>query len=203
MKIICVGRNYAAHIEELNSERPVSPVIFLKPDTALLRNNLPFYYPEFSKEIHYECELVIRICKEGRHIAERFAPTYYDQVGLGVDFTARDLQNNLKDKGLPWELCKAFDHSAVISKFIPKENFKDLQNINFSFFQNGIKKQEVNTSQMLFKIDEIVTFVSQYFTFKIGDLIFTGTPAGVGEIKIGDRLSGRLENELMFDFAVK
>lgn len=203
MKIICVGRNYTAHIEELNSERPDSPVIFLKPDTSLLRNNLPFYYPSFSKEIHYECELVIKICKEGRHIAEKFAPTYYDQVGLGVDFTARDLQNNLKGKGLPWELCKAFDHSAVISKFISKENFSNLQDINFSFFQNGIKKQEVNTSQMLFKIDEIIAFVSQYFTFKIGDLIFTGTPAGVGEIQIGDRLSGRLENELMFDFGVK
>ncbi len=203
MKIICVGRNYAAHIEELNSERPQAPVIFLKPDTSLLRNNLPFYYPSFSKEIHYECELVIRICKEGRHIAEKFAHTYYDQIGLGVDFTARDLQNSLKNKGLPWELCKSFDHSAVISKFLSKENFNDLQNINFSFYQNGIKKQDVNTSQMLFNIDEIITFVSEYFTFKIGDLIFTGTPSGVGEIKIGDRLTGKLEDEIMFDFGVK
>ena len=203
MKIICVGRNYAEHAAELGNEKPSEPIIFIKPDTAILRNNLPFYYPEFSKEINYECELVVRICKEGKHIAQKFAHTYYDQVALGVDFTARDLQGKLRDKGLPWELSKAFDHSAVISRFFAKEKYPDLQKVNLSFFQNDIKKQEENTSKMIFTIDEIIAYASKFFTFKIGDLIYTGTPKGVGEIKIGDQLKGYLENELMFDFQVK
>ena len=203
MKIICVGRNYAEHAAELGNEKPSEPIIFIKPDTAILRNNLPFYYPEFSKEINYECELVVRICKEGKHIAQKFAHTYYDQVALGVDFTARDLQGKLRDKGLPWELSKAFDHSAAISRFFAKEKYPDLQKVNLSFFQNDIKKQEENTSKMIFTIDEIIAYASKFFTFKIGDLIYTGTPKGVGEIKIGDQLKGYLENELMFDFQVK
>ena len=203
MKIFCVGRNYAEHAAELNNERPEEPIIFMKPDTALLKNNNPFYYPDFSKEINYECELVVRINKEGKHISEKFAHKYYDQIGLGVDFTARDLQNKLKAKGLPWELSKAFDQSAYVSEFLAKNKYIDVQSLNFSFFLNEEKKQEVNTQEMIFKIDEIISFISKFYTLKTGDLLFTGTPKGVGAIKIGDKLKGYIENELMFDFEVK
>lgn len=203
MKIICVGRNYAEHAAELQNEKPVEPVIFLKPDTALLKNNQPFYHPSFSEEIHYECEVVVRICREGKHIESKFSHKYYDQIGLGIDFTARDLQNNLKSKGLPWELSKAFDNSAVVSAFIHKEEFANTNSLSFKFLQNQEEKQNGNTSEMLFCVDEIIAFVSKYITLKTGDYIFTGTPKGVGKISIGDVLTGYLENQKMFEFEVK
>jgi 2-keto-4-pentenoate hydratase/2-oxohepta-3-ene-1,7-dioic acid hydratase in catechol pathway len=203
MKIICVGRNYAEHATELGNERPTEPVIFLKPDTALLRPNLPFYHPGFSQEIHYECELVVRICKEGKHISPLFASKYYEQIGLGIDFTARDLQNTLKAKGLPWELAKAFDNSAVCSPFLAKDKFPNLKNVHFQLYQNEKVVQTGNTQEMLFAIDEIIVFVSQYFTLKIGDLIYTGTPKGVGKIAIGDMLEGFLEGNKMFSVEIK
>jgi acylpyruvate hydrolase len=203
MKILAIGRNYTDHISELNNDRPDAPVIFTKPDTAILKNNAPFYYPDFSNEIHYELEVVIRISKEGKHIEEKFAHKYYDAIGLGIDFTARDLQEKAKSKGLPWTLAKGFNGSAPISEFIPKENFKDLQNICFSLLQNGEKKQEGNTAMMLWKIDEIIAFISRFITFKKGDILFTGTPSGVGPVKIGDRLEAFLEKEKMMDFEIK
>ena len=203
MKIFCVGRNYAEHAAELGNEKPEEPVIFLKPDTALLRNNAPFYFPDFSHEIHYECELVVRICREGKHIATQFAHKYYDQVALGIDFTARDLQDKLKAKGLPWELSKGFDNSAVVSHFVAKEKFQDLQNLHFRFTLNEAERQKACTASMLFSIDEIVSFISAYFTLKTGDLIFTGTPKGVGKVKIGDVLEGYLEEEIMYSVEIK
>jgi len=203
MKIICVGMNFAEHASELGNEKPSQPVIFMKPDTALLRQNKPFYHPDFSNEIHFECELVIRICKEGKHIEPKFAYKYYDQVGLGIDFTARDLQKKFKENGLPWELAKAFDHSAVVSEFISKDKFENVQNLNFSFLLNGIIKQEGHTSEMIFGVDEVISFISRFFTLKTGDIIFTGTPKGVGKITIGDRLEAYLEGEKMLDFEIK
>ncbi|MDD4191642.1 MAG: fumarylacetoacetate hydrolase family protein [Mangrovibacterium sp.] len=204
MKIICVGRNYGAHIRELNSEVPEEPVIFMKPDSALLRNNDPFYIPDFSNDLHYECELVIRIKRLGSHIEPRFANRYYDEIGLGIDFTARDLQNKLKDKGLPWEKCKAFDRSAVISaNFVSKTNLPDVHSIKFELRKNGVTVQQGDSARMLFPVDELISHVSRYFTLKIGDLLFTGTPAGVGPVAIGDRLAGFLEGIKMFDFYVK
>lgn len=203
MKIICVGRNYAEHAAELQNDKPTEPVIFLKPDTALLKNNQPFYHPNFSEEIHYECEVVVRICREGKHIDPKFSHKYYDQIGLGVDFTARDLQNSLKSKGLPWELSKSFDNSAVVSAFIPKEEFANINSLNFKLFQNQQEKQNGNTTEMLFNVDEIISFVSKYITVKTGDYIFTGTPKGVGKISIGDVLEGYLENRKMFEFEVR
>jgi acylpyruvate hydrolase len=203
MKIICVGRNYAEHAAELQNDKPTEPVIFLKPDTALLKNNQPFYHPNFSKEIHYECEVVVRICREGKHIEPKFSHKYFDQIGLGVDFTARDLQNDLKSKGLPWELSKSFDNSAVISSFISTEEFEEVNNLHFKLFQNNIEKQSCNTSEMIFNIDQIISFVSKYITVKTGDYIFTGTPKGVGKISIGDVIEGYLEDRKMFEFEVK
>lgn len=202
MKIICIGRNYSEHIKELNNETPDEPVIFIKPDSALLRNNAPFFIPDFSNEIHYEVELVIKINKLGKHIPVEFAKDYYTEIGLGIDFTARDLQSKLKEKGLPWEKAKGFDHSAVISKFIPSQNF-DLEDLNFSLVKNGSLVQAGNTKQMIHSIDEIIAHVSQYFTLKIGDYIFTGTPAGVGKVNTNDHLIGKIEDEVMFDFRVK
>lgn len=202
MKIICIGRNYSEHIKELNNETPDEPVIFIKPDSALLRNNAPFFIPDFSNEIHYEVELVIKINKLGKHIPVEFAKDYYTEVGLGIDFTARNLQSKLKEKGLPWEKAKGFDHSAVISKFIPSQNF-DLEDLNFSLVKNGSIVQAGNTKQMIHSIDEIIAHVSQYFTLKIGDYIFTGTPAGVGKVNTNDHLIGKIEDEVMFDFLVK
>ncbi|MBB6460643.1 fumarylacetoacetate hydrolase family protein [Flammeovirga kamogawensis] len=203
MKIICIGRNYVDHIAELNNERPTEPVIFTKPETAVLKNNDPFYYPEFSNDIHHEVELVVKICKGGKYIQEKFAHRYYEEVGLGIDFTARDVQSRLKAKGLPWELAKAFNDSAPISKFQPIANFKDIQDINFSVSLNGEEKQSGNSSMMLWNVNEIIAFVSKYITLKKGDFIFTGTPKGVGPVKIGDRIEGFIEGEKLLDFEVK
>ncbi|MBA4056324.1 MAG: 2-hydroxyhepta-2,4-diene-1,7-dioate isomerase [Marivirga sp.] len=204
MRIFAVGRNYAEHIKELNNERPEEPVIFTKPDTAMLRNNAPFYYPDFSKDVHYEVELVLRICKEGKNIEEKFAHKYYDAIAIGVDFTARDLQQKAKEKGLPWDIAKGFNGSAPVSdKFIPVSDFKDLKNINFSLSVDGEIKQQGNTSLMLFSFDYIILYLSRFFTLRTGDLIFTGTPKGVGPVKVGNVLSAYVENEKLLEFEVK
>lgn len=203
MKIIAVGRNYTAHAEELNNPIPESPVIFLKPDTALLKDNKPFYIPDFSSDIHFELELVLRVCKEGKHIAEKFASRYYDEIGLGIDFTARDIQNTHKEKGLPWELAKAFDHSAAISSFIPKDQFEDLYNLQFELRLNGETRQTGDTSYLLFSYEKIIAFVSRYITLKKGDLIFTGTPKGVGRVKQGDKLEAWLQDRQLLKFDIK
>lgn len=202
MKIICIGRNYVAHIEELGNERPEHPIIFMKPDTALLKNNDPFYYPDFSADIHHELEVLVKIKREGKSIDKNFASNYYDEIGLGIDFTARDIQARLKEKGHPWELAKGFNGAAPISKFISKEG-KDLTNLTFRLIKNGQEVQNGNTSHMLWPIDELIAYVSKYILLKTGDIIFTGTPAGVGPVKIGDRLVGYLEGQEMFDFEVK
>lgn len=204
MKIICVGRNYVAHVKELNSEMPDEPVLFMKPDSALLRNNDPFYIPDWSNDLHHEVELIVRIKKLGKHVEKRFAHRYYTEIGLGIDFTARDVQNELKDKGLPWEKSKSFDHSAVICpEFVPVESLPDRNAIHFRLDINGKTVQDGNSALMIFPIDEVITHVSKYFTLKIGDLIYTGTPAGVGPVKVGDRLEGYLEGRKMFDFMIK
>ena len=204
MKIICIGRNFSEHAKELGNQEPTEPVLFLKPDTALLRNNNPFFIPDFSKEIHHEVEIVIKINRLGKNIQPRFANKYFSEIGLGIDFTARDLQSKLRNEGLPWEKAKAFDSSAVVSKkFIPKSEIGDLDNLNFSLEKNGIKVQEGNTNQMIFKIEEIICYVSKFFTLKIGDLIYTGTPSGVGEVSINDELVGYLNNRKLLDFKVK
>jgi 2-keto-4-pentenoate hydratase/2-oxohepta-3-ene-1,7-dioic acid hydratase in catechol pathway len=203
MKIICIGRNYAEHIEELNNERPEEPVIFIKPDSAVLPKEQDFYIPEFSQEVHYELEVLVKIKKVGKHIDKKFAPNYYDEVSLGIDFTARDLQEALKAKGLPWEKAKGFDGAAVIGKWVPKSNYEDLNNINFSLFKNQKQVQVGNTSLMLWKIDEIIAYVSSFFMLKKGDVIFTGTPAGVGKISANDYLSATLENEELLSVKIK
>ena len=203
MKIIAVGRNYIDHAKELNNPVPEKPVIFLKPDTAVLKENKDFYYPEFSKDVHFEVELVLRICNEGKHVSKKFAHKYYDAIGLGIDFTARDLQSELKTKGLPWELAKAFDHSAVVGEFIPKDNIEQLENINFSLKKNEETVQQGNSADMIFDFDSLITFVSKYITLRKGDLIYTGTPAGVGPIQIGDKLEGFLEEKSMFTCQIK
>lgn len=204
MKIICVGRNYVAHAKELNNEVPDEPVLFLKPDTALLRNNDPFYIPDWSGNVHHEVELIVRINRIGKNIDKKFAHRYYDEIGLGIDFTARDVQDKLKEKGLPWEKSKAFDHSAVICReFVNVDALPDQNAINFHLDINGKAVQQGNSSLMIFSVDNIISQVSKYFTLKIGDLIYTGTPAGVGPVKIGDRLEGYLEGQKMFDFFVK
>lgn len=203
MKILAIGRNYAEHIAELNNERPDEPVIFSKPDTAILRDNEPFYYPDFSQDIHHELEVIVKISKVGKNIDAKFAHKYYDEIGVGIDFTARDVQSKLKAKGLPWELAKAFNGSAPISGFVPKTNFTDLKNLNFHLEVNGEVRQQGNTSMMLWNIDEIIAFVSRYFTLKQGDILFTGTPKGVGAVQIGDRLCAYLEGQKMLDFEVK
>jgi len=203
MKIICIGRNYAAHAEELNNPVPKEPVIFLKPDTALLPKKMPFFYPSFSKEINFEVELVIKIDRVGKSIPEKFAHKYYSELTVGIDFTARDLQQNLKEKGLPWEKAKAFDGSAPVGKFISKDKFENLNDLSFSLNANGEQKQLGNTSNMLNGIDQIIAHISQYFTLKIGDLIFTGTPKGVGPIAIGDHFECFLEEEKVMDLKVR
>lgn len=204
MRIFAIGRNYAEHIKELNNERPDEPVIFTKPDTAVLRNNAPFYLPDFSSDIHHEVELVLRICKEGKNIQEKFANKYYDAIGIGIDFTARDLQQKAKEKGLPWDIAKGFNGSAPISdKFIPVTSFSDLKNINFSLTINGELKQQGNTSLMLFNFDFIISYLSKFFTLRTGDLIFTGTPKGVGPVKVGNVLSAYIEDEKLLEFEVK
>ncbi|MFC2124458.1 fumarylacetoacetate hydrolase family protein [Bacteroidota bacterium] len=203
MKIICIGRNYVEHIEELNNEKPDEPVIFTKPDTAILRKNTPFFYPGISQDIHYEVELVIKIKKIGKNISERFANSYYEEIGLGIDFTARDLQSKAKEKGLPWALAKGFDGSAPVSNFIPVSQLKDLKDIDFSLKVDGELRQQGNSGLMLFTFDQIVTYVSRFITLKQGDLIFTGTPKGVGPIKIGNKLEGYIGDEKMLNVAIK
>ena len=202
MKIFGIGRNYAAHIEELNNERPDEPIIFTKPETALLTRNRPFYYPGFSKDIHFEVEILLKICKVGKNIDEKFAHTYYDEIGIGIDLTARDLQTKAKSKGLPWAIAKGFNDSAPLSTFAPKEDF-DLGNLNFSLIQNGEVKQQGNTSLMLFSFDYMVSYLSKYFLLKKGDIIFTGTPKGVGPIAIGDSLECFIEDKKMLHVDVK
>jgi acylpyruvate hydrolase len=203
MKILCIGRNYADHISELNNERPTEPVIFLKPDTSILKDNEPFYHPDFSNDIHHEVEIVLKINKVGKNIEAKFAHKYYDEIGIGIDFTARDIQSKLKEKGLPWEKAKAFNGSAPISGFVPISQYTDLKSLNFHLEVNGEIKQKGNTLMMLWNFDEIIAEVSKYFTLKTGDLIFTGTPAGVGKIVVGDRLSAFIENKEMMSFEVK
>lgn len=203
MKIICIGRNYVKHIEELNSERPDEPVIFLKPDSSILRKNRPFFIPDFSNDLHHEVELVLKIDKVGKSISRKFASRYYSSVGLGIDFTARDLQNKLKDKGLPWEKSKAFDFSAAISTdFIPLDEL-NANNIRFRLDINGETRQTGDSSHMIFPFDELIEHISKFFTLKTGDLIYTGTPAGVSTVKINDRLEGYIEDRKMFDFLIK
>lgn len=203
MKIICVGRNYAKHIEELNNTRPDKPVIFVKPDSSRLKNGKPFFYPEHSQDIHFEAELVLRVCKNGKHIQPQFAKDYVNEITVGIDFTARDTQSELKSKGLPWELAKAFDDSAAIGDFKTLNDFPSIDNINFSLEKNGAEVQNGNSSMMLFSIYELIAFVSKYISLKQGDLIFTGTPAGVGPIAIGDEFIGKLEGTEVLKTRVK
>ena len=203
MKIICVGRNYAAHIAELQNERPAHPVLFIKPDSAVLLKNNPFIIPEFSSDIHYEVELLVKIKRIGKYIDRKFAHKYYNQIGLGIDFTARDVQSELKAKGLPWEKAKAFDGSAVIGNFTDKSDFDDLDEIGFSLERNGDVVQRGNSGLMLWKIDELIEYISKYFTLKIGDVIFTGTPAGVGRVAPGDQLKGYIGESEFFNIKVK
>jgi 2-keto-4-pentenoate hydratase/2-oxohepta-3-ene-1,7-dioic acid hydratase in catechol pathway len=203
MKIICIGRNYVKHIEELQNERPDEPVVFLKPDSAILLKQHPFVIPEFSDDVHHEVEILVKINKVGKYIEPKFAPNYYDEIGLGIDFTARDLQSKLKEKGLPWEKSKAFDGSAVIGEFLSKKDFNSLESINFELVNNGKVVQSGNTSHMLWKIDELVSHVSQFFTLKKGDIIFTGTPEGVSAVKPNDILEGYIENKKSFRIQVK
>ncbi len=203
MKIICIGRNYVKHAEELNNEVPEKPLFFMKPETALIRSKLPFYYPDFSQNIHYEAELVLRICKLGRHIQKRFAHTYYDAIGVGLDFTARDLQDACKKKGHPWEVAKAFDGSAAISEFVPLSQLDYPDDIRFSLKKNGAIVQEGSSTQMIHDFDELISHISKFVTLKIGDMLFTGTPAGVGPVMIGDKLELFLEGRSMLTLPVK
>lgn len=203
MKIICIGRNYADHAKEMHAEKPSQPVFFMKPDTAILPRKSPFFYPEFTKDLHYECELVVRICRVGKNISKKFAPKYYNEIGLGIDFTARDLQQICKEKGLPWELGKAFDHSAPLSETFVDKSELNLEDLNFSLYKNEEKVQQGTSKDMLFSIDEIIAYVSQFMTLKIGDLIFTGTPAGVGPVQIGDQLTGYLEDRKILELKIK
>ena len=203
MKIICIGRNYAKHIEELQNEKPENPVIFLKPDSAILVKNQPFFIPPFSNNVHYEVEILVKINKVGKYIDEKFAHKYYDEIGLGIDFTARDIQDVCKDKGLPWEKAKAFDGSAVIGKFLPKESIGDLQNLKFTLHKNNELVQDGNTNAMLWKVDELIAYVSQFFTLKKGDVLFTGTPAGVGKVHENDILIGAIMEKELFKIKIK
>jgi len=203
MKLICIGRNYTEHIEELENEKPTDPVVFLKPDTAILLKKQPFFIPDFSDEIHHEVEVLVKINRVGKHIDKKFAHKYYNEIGLGIDFTARDLQSKLKAKGLPWEKAKAFDGAAVLGLWLPKTEFKDVNNIRFSLKKNNNIVQKGNTSHMLWKIDELIEYVSKYFTLKIGDIIFTGTPAGVGKVVANDTLKGYIGDKELFSIIVK
>ena len=203
MKIICIGRNYPEHIAELNNERPTEPVVFIKPDSAVLLKHHPFVIPEFSDNVQHEIEIIVKINKVGKYIDIKFAHKYYDEIGVGIDFTARDLQDKLKAKGLPWEKAKAFDGSAVIGDFMLKKDFNNLECLNFELFKNGISVQKSSTKEMMWKIDEIIAHVSQYFTLKIGDIIFTGTPSGVDKVSENDVLEGFLEGNKLFKIQVK
>ena len=203
MKIFAIGQNYVEHNKELNSKNPTEPVVFMKPDTSLLKNNKPFYIPDFTNELHYETELIIKFNRLGKNIDSIFANRYYAEIGLGIDFTARDLQRKLKTEGKPWEISKAFDNSAVIGNFLPVTELGDVQNIQFRLDLNGKTVQNGNSSDMIFQINELVAYVSRFFTIKIGDLLFTGTPVGVGKVEVGDRLEGYIFNNKMFDFLIK
>lgn len=203
MKLICIGRNYTEHIKELENEKPTDPVVFLKPDTAILLKKQPFFIPEFSNDVHHEVEILVKINRVGKYIDKKFAHKYYNEIGIGIDFTARDLQAKLKAKGLPWEKAKAFDGAAVIGEWLPKNDFEDLDNINFSLKKNDVTVQQGNTSLMLWKVDELIEYVSKYFTLKIGDIIFTGTPAGVGKVSPNDKLKGYIEDKELFSITVK
>lgn len=203
MKIICIGRNYVNHIAELNNERPDEPVIFMKPDTAILPKKTPFTIPEYSNDVHHEVEILVKIAKVGKYIDTKFAHKYYDEIGLGIDFTARDIQNKLKEKGLPWEKAKAFDGSAIIGDFHPKSSFNSIENITFELKNNGKTVQTGNTSHMLWKIDEIISYISQFFTLKKGDIIFTGTPEGVAKVLPNDILEGFIENKKVLRLHIK
>ncbi len=202
MKIICIGRNYAEHAKEMKSDVPTEPVFFLKPETALLKDK-DFYYPEFTKDLHHEVEIVLKISKNGKHIAEEFASQYYNEIGIGIDFTARDLQMKCKEKGLPWEKAKAFDSAAPIGDFVPKENFTSLKNISFQLNINGNQRQVGNTKDLIFSFEKIISYVSQFITLKTGDLIFTGTPEGVSAVNIGDVLEASIENKKMLHLNIK
>ncbi len=203
MKIICIGRNYSEHAKELNNAVPTEPVFFLKPDSALLIRNRPFFYPDFTKDLHYECEIVLKITKVGKCIAEKFAHSYIGAIGIGIDFTARDLQQKAKDKGLPWEKAKAFDFSAPISQFIPVEEIQDINSIKFSLLKNGTKVQDGDTAEMIFSFENIISYVSQFMTLKTGDLIYTGTPAGVGPVQIGDKLEAYIGERKMLSCTIR
>jgi 2-keto-4-pentenoate hydratase/2-oxohepta-3-ene-1,7-dioic acid hydratase in catechol pathway len=203
MKIIAIGRNYINHAKELNNPVPENPIFFMKPDSAIIQNNRPFFYPDFSKDIHHEIEIVVKINRLGKNIEERFAHRYYDEIALGVDFTARDLQKKAKEKGLPWEIAKAFDGSAPLSKFLKLSDLPNIQNINFNLLKNGEEVQKGNTIDMIFSVDKLIAYVSQFITLKIGDLIFTGTPEGVGSVDINDHLEGFIEGQKLIDFYVK
>jgi len=203
MKLICIGRNYTAHIEELENERPKDPVVFIKADSAILPKEQDFYLPPFSNNVHHEVELLVKITKVGKHIAKEFAHKYYDEVSLGIDFTARDVQDELKSKGLPWEKAKSFDGSAVIGKWVSKSKYKDLNDLNFSLKRNNEVVQSASSELMLWKIDELISYVSQFFTLKKGDIIFSGTPSGVGKVEAGDVLEGFIENEPFFKVGVR
>lgn len=203
MKIICIGRNYAEHARELNSPIPTEPVFFLKPETALIKRGMPFFYPAFSRDIHYEVELVLKICRVGKNIKEEFAHRYYKEIGIGIDFTARDIQNRCKEQGLPWEKAKAFDGSAPLSRFIPIDQLKERDNIAFSLKKNGDTVQQGYSSEMIFSFDKLLSHVSQYLTLKMGDYLFTGTPAGVGSVAVGDTLEAFLEGDKMLEIDIK
>jgi len=203
MKILAIGRNYTEHIKELNNETPDAPVIFFKPDSALLVNNKPLYYPEFTRDLHYEVEIVLKICKHGRHIDPHFAHKYYNEIAVGIDFTARDIQQKAKEKGLPWTLAKGFDGSAPVSRFVSKEKFEDLANIHFSLTIDGKERQRGNTGMMIHSFNQIIAYISQFITLKKGDLIFTGTPEGVGPVQIGNTLEAYIENEKMLEVEIK
>ncbi len=203
MKILAIGQNYVEHNKELNSKNPTEPVVFMKPDTALLKNNKPFYIPDFTDELHYETELIIKINRLGKNIASKYAHRYYTEIGLGVDFTARDLQRRLKTEGKPWEISKAFDNSAVIGDFLPVEQLGKVQDIRFRLDLNGNTVQQGHSADMIFPVDELIAYVSRFFTLKIGDIIFTGTPVGVGKVAVGDRLEGYVFDTKMFDFKIK
>lgn len=203
MKIICIGRNYAEHAKEMKSEVPTEPVFFMKPDTAILKDGEAFYFPEFTKDLHHELEVVLKISKVGKHIEEKYAHKYYDEIALGIDFTARDIQSKCKEKGLPWEKAKAFDHSAPVGDFLKLEKFQSVNALDFELKINGESRQKGNTKDLLFSFDQVIAYVSKFVTLKTGDLIFTGTPEGVGPVKVGDKLEGFLMGEKVLSFEVK
>jgi len=203
MKIICIGRNYVDHAKELKNPVPKKPLVFMKPSSALLVNGKPFYHPAFSEDVHYEAEIVLKICKNGKHVQPEFASKYYQEIGIGIDFTARDVQSKLKEKGHPWEIAKGFDGSAVISKFIPLESLKNSKEIHFRLNKNDECVQDGNTKDLIFDFDYIITYVSQFFKLHVGDMIYTGTPAGVGPVKIGDQLDGFIEDQHLLSCEIK